>query len=76
MTLYSALRPLIYLLQPEQAHALTIAMLRVSGSNRLTRSIVAAFFRPRRHGPAVSAFGLSFSNPLGMAAGYDKDGFG
>ena len=76
MNLYAALRPFIYLLKPEQAHTLTIEMLRLSGSNPLSRAILTSFFRSRREGPAVKAFGLSFSNPLGMAAGYDKDGLG
>ena len=76
MNLYSALRPIIYLLTPEQAHESTIAMLRLSGSNPLSRTILTMIFRSRRQGPAVNAFGLSFSNPLGMAAGYDKDGLG
>ncbi len=76
MSLYPVLRPLIFLLKPEQAHTLTIAALRLGGSNPLSRALLAAWFRPRRAGPAVEAFGLRFPNPLGMAAGYDKDGLG
>lgn len=76
MSLYPWLRPLIFLLKPEQAHTLTIAALRLGGSNPLSRALLAAWFRPRADGPAVEAFGLKFPNPLGMAAGYDKDGLG
>jgi len=74
--LYHILRPLIFLSKPEQAHTATIAMLRLGGGNPLTRAVLKAWFRPRHTGPAVQAFGLTFSNPLGMAAGYDKDGLG
>jgi len=76
MSLYPWLRPLIFLLKPEQAHTLTIAALRLGGSNPLSRALLSAWFRPRAVGPAVEAFGLKFPNPLGMAAGYDKDGLG
>jgi dihydroorotate dehydrogenase len=76
MSIYPLLRPFIFLLKPEQAHSLTIAALRLGGSNPLSRAALQAWFRPRQNGPAVEAFGLRFSNPLGMAAGYDKDGLG
>jgi dihydroorotate dehydrogenase len=73
---YRALRPWIYRLEPEQAHALTMALLRLGGGTLLGRWLLEAWFRPRQAGPAVRAFGLTFKNPLGMAAGYDKDGLG
>src|SRR5512143_253858 len=73
---YRALRPWIYRLEPEQAHALTLALLRLGGGTFLGRWLLEAWFRPRAAGPEVRAFGLAFKNPLGMAAGYDKDGLG
>jgi dihydroorotate dehydrogenase len=74
MDFYPLLRPIIYLLKPEQAHALTVQLLRLAGKLPPTRSLLRAFFRPRSPVPAVRAFGLDFPNPLGLAAGYDKDG--
>lgn len=74
--MYKALRPLIYLLTPEQAHHVTIALLRLGGALPPAAAFLRAFFRARKDGPAVSAFGLRFPNPIGMAAGYDKDGLG
>ncbi len=76
MNLYSYLKPLIFKMTPEQAHASTIAMLRLGGSNAIGRAIIRAMFPCRHPGPVIQAFGLTFPNPLGMAAGYDKDGFG
>ena len=73
---YSAIRPLIFRLQPEQIHHLTIAMLRLGGGQFLGRRLLRAWFQPRQPGPAVRAFGLTFKNPIGLAAGYDKDGLG
>jgi dihydroorotate dehydrogenase len=75
-SLYRAVSPLIYLLTPEQAHHSTIAMLQLGGSVGLGRMVLNTWFRARCEGPAVEAFGLKFKNPLGMAAGYDKDGLG
>lgn len=56
--------PLLRRLDPEQAHRLAIAGLRVMP---LPRS------EPDDDKLAVRAFGLNFSNPVGMAAGFDKN---
>jgi len=74
MNTYALLRPLIFRLQPEQAHHLVITLLRLGGSNPLTRALIRWYFKPRNPGPAVTAFGLTFPNPIGLAAGFDKDG--
>lgn len=49
-------------------------MLRLAGALPPVRVLLAAFFRPRVSPNPVRAFGLEFPNPLGLAAGYDKDG--
>ena len=73
---YRIIRPLIFRLTPEQAHQSTIALLRLGGGLGVGRWLLRAWFRAHVQGPAVQAFGLTFPNPLGMAAGYDKDGLG
>ncbi|MBE0695627.1 MAG: quinone-dependent dihydroorotate dehydrogenase, partial [Anaerolineaceae bacterium] len=74
--MYKTIRPLIYLLTPEQAHHLTITLLRLGGNIPPVNALLRAFFRPQHPGPQVNLFNLKFPNPLGMAAGYDKDGVG
>jgi dihydroorotate dehydrogenase len=74
--MYKRLRPIIYRLTPEQAHTITIALLGLAGKLPPAAALLRAAFRPKHDGPAVEAFGLRFRNPLGMAAGYDKDGTG
>src|SRR5262245_9097610 len=61
---YSVFRPLLFRMDAEQAHRLPLAWLRY-----------APQLGSRRDPPelATSAFGLSFSNPVGLAAGMDKD---
>jgi len=64
MALYPLVRPLAFALDAERAHALTIAALKRA--------------KPRRPGAAdpalaVRVAGLDFPNPVGLAAGFDKD---
>ncbi len=72
--LYPLIRPLLFRMDPEKAHALTLGLLRLVGKlpplAALVRALYAAPDEP------VEAFGLIFSNRVGLAAGYDKDGSG
>ncbi|TNF27340.1 MAG: quinone-dependent dihydroorotate dehydrogenase, partial [Deltaproteobacteria bacterium] len=69
---YAAVRPLLFRMPPERAHAATLkAMELVAGSPALQALVRPWFAAPER---PVEAFGLRFSNPVGLAAGYDKDG--
>ena len=72
--MYQQIRPLLFRLQPEAAHNLTVGLLRVSGALPPVAAVLAAQFRPQQTPTPVRAFGLNFQNPLGLAAGYDKDG--
>jgi dihydroorotate dehydrogenase len=56
-------RPLLRLLDPEDAHRLAIRALAIPPLVKLVAD------EPRL---AVRAFGLNFPNPVGMAAGFDK----
>jgi dihydroorotate dehydrogenase len=57
-------RPLLHALDPEDAHALTLKLLKIAPALPVMRD------DPRL---AVRAFGLNFPNPVGMAAGFDKN---
>ncbi len=63
--LYRLARPLLFSLSAEQAHDLTLDLLR-RGAGRAWPARVPA--RP------VTVMGLSFPNPVGLAAGLDKNG--
>lgn len=64
MSLYRLVRPLVFALDAEAAHRLTITALKAM---------------PRRKAPAfdpvltTSVAGLGFPSPVGLAAGFDKD---
>jgi dihydroorotate dehydrogenase len=65
MLSYGAVRPLLHLLSPEAAHRVAIWALKSGLGGR-------AWFYDE---PilATNVWGLSFPNPLGLAAGFDKD---
>ncbi len=68
---YRIIRPWLFRLDPETAHALTLSAVRWAGALPPVRRMLEAWFAA----PAcpVRAFGLTFRNPVGLAAGYDKD---
>lgn len=69
---FHLIRPLIFKLNGEQAHHLVINMLRLGGIWPASL-LLRAWFRPGSGGPPVEAFGLTFPNPVGLAAGFDKN---
>jgi dihydroorotate dehydrogenase len=70
--MYNLLRPFLFRLDPEQAHALTLHALRITGNIAPLRWLIAQQFKAPSKPAHV--FGLDFKNPVGLAAGYDKDG--
>src|SRR3954469_8924776 len=63
-------RPLLFLLDPESAHDLALGFLRAASSNKPFLSGLRRFRPP----PAPrTLFGLTFPNPVGLAAGFDKN---
>jgi dihydroorotate dehydrogenase len=72
--MYGLFRPLFFRLDAERAHDLTLALLRVAGKLRITNYLTRALFDFRDSRLQVDAFGIQFKNPIGLAAGYDKNG--
>lgn len=68
--MYRAVRPLIYTLNPESAHSLVLTLLARAPLAAPVLSRALAVRDPRLH---VRAFGVDFINPVGLAAGYDKN---
>lgn len=64
--LYSLARPLLFSLAPERAHELTLSLLKSSHKMGMIRQNVAV--KP------VTCMGIEFPNPVGLAAGLDKNG--
>jgi dihydroorotate dehydrogenase len=64
-------RPILFSLGPETAHHLAVGGLRLSARLPFALQALRSFQPPAR--PRV-VFGLNFPNPIGLAAGFDKNG--
>jgi dihydroorotate dehydrogenase len=69
MNLYSLLRPLLFKLDPETAHYATLKLLDIASASGISRVLY-----PEIKAAPVEVMGLNFKNPVGLAAGLDKDG--
>lgn len=72
--MYKLIRPLLFRLDAEQAHGLTLNGVRLAGQFPITNYLLRKMFAVNDERLAVEAFGLRFKNPVGLAAGYDKNG--
>lgn len=69
--MYPFFRSLLFRLDPETAHHLTLQALRFAGNFPPSNWFLRQLYKvPEK---TVQAFGLTFKNPVGLAAGYDKD---
>ncbi len=68
------LKNLLFLLSPEKAHHLTVSMLKMTLAIPIVNSIFKATFKYENPKLEREIFGLKFKNPVGLAAGFDKDG--
>ena len=67
----SILRPILFRLPPETAHELALSSLSFLNSPPI-RNLFARRYATRVNG--LQRFGLEFANPVGLAAGFDKNG--
>lgn len=67
------IRPLLFLIDPERVHHLVFSSLRVLGSIPGFRACMRAVFRYDTEKLERTVMGLRFKNPVGLAAGFDKD---
>jgi dihydroorotate dehydrogenase len=68
-----ALKPLFFLQDPQDVHDRMIIMGRLLGSNFVTRGLTSLMFGYRHPMLEQDIAGLHFKNPIGLAAGFDKE---
>lgn len=66
------IRPLLFLMNAEQAHHFTFKTLKVLFQIPGVKAITSLFFGSLK-GREKQVMGLHFKNPVGLAAGFDKD---
>ncbi len=69
----SLIRPILFLLSPESAHHFTFTLLKIVLSIPGMRSLFRALFTYEDPKLEKELFGIKFKNPVGLAAGFDKD---
>jgi dihydroorotate dehydrogenase len=68
------IKPFLFLLSPEKAHHFTLLMLRIVLAIPVVSSIFKRMYSVKDKRLEREVFGLTFPNPVGLAAGFDKDG--
>lgn len=71
---FQTIRPLIFLMEPEQAH---YSLKRVGvflGKFWLTRKLTSLLMNYKHDSLNITVDGVDYKNPVGLSAGFDKDG--
>jgi dihydroorotate dehydrogenase len=71
--MYTFFRSLLFFFSPEKAHHLTASLLRFALQIPGMKSIWKSLFCISDTRLEKTVFGISFPNPVGLAAGFDKD---
>lgn len=66
-------RPLLFLFDAERIHHTVFGLLRINQSLPGFLALLRALYRVRDSKLKRTLFGLEFENPVGLAAGFDKD---
>lgn len=74
MSYDSIIRPILFRLSPETAHEFGINALRIGLASKAAQNFAAKRFAASESFGELSRFNLTFKNPLGIAAGFDKNG--
>lgn len=72
--MYARLRPWLFRADPEWMHDRTLDLLALVGRWAVGRGLLRRLFLQPAVERRVRVMGLDFANPIGLAAGYDKDG--
>ncbi|HBH22439.1 MAG TPA: dihydroorotate dehydrogenase (quinone) [Cytophagales bacterium] len=67
------IKPLLFLMQPERAHYFAFWWMRALLSWSFIRNLAAKYYVVDHPVLKRQVFGLTFKNPIGLAAGFDKD---
>ncbi len=67
------IRPLLFSCDPEKVHHFTFSMLRIVNRIPFVSSIIRSCYVMEDKQLEREVFGLKFKNPVGLAAGFDKD---
>lgn len=67
------IRPILFCFDPEKVHYFTFSALRIINKIPVVSSLFNSFYQFEDKRLEREVFGLKFKNPVGLAAGFDKD---
>lgn len=67
------IRPILFCFDPEKVHYFTFSALRIINKIPMVSSLFNSFYQFEDKRLEREVFGLKFKNPVGLAAGFDKD---
>lgn len=76
MLYQTLIRPVVFQLDPEAAHERALKLAARFGRNRIVCEALRAHFSVEDRRLQQTVFGVEFPNPVGLAAGYDKNAVG
>ena len=71
--MYSILRNTLFLLDAEKAHYFSMNMLKLACKIPLLRWLIEKYFSVKNPSLSKVVMGLTFKNPIGLGAGFDKN---
>ncbi len=70
---HTLIRPFLFLFDPEKIHHFTFNLLKAIGIIPGMKRQLKSFYSVEDKKLELTLFGIKFSNPVGLAAGFDKD---
>lgn len=67
------LRPLLFSMDPERAHHLVFALIRIFFQVPGVHALASSVYSRKKTDKGKQVMGIRFPNPVGLAAGFDKD---
>ena len=67
------IKPILFRFVRESVHYFTFSLIKIISAFPLTKSIIRAFYQVNDDRLERKVFGLTFPNPVGLAAGFDKN---
>jgi dihydroorotate dehydrogenase len=68
------IRPILFLFDPEKVHYFTFSMVKILHRIPFVPGIIRSIFQVHDKKLERNLFGITFKNPVGLAAGFDKNG--
>ena len=72
--MYKLIRPLLFCFSPEYIHTIVMGMLKIIHYVPFADQITRLIFNYKNPKLEREVFGIKFRNPVGLAAGLDKNG--